>query len=202
MQSVHNKVVNRIYGKGMGWCFTPKDFLDLGQPEAIRIALFRLARKGTIRRLARGLYDYPKKHNKIGLAAPSPNSVAQALMSRDATRLQPSGAYASNLLGLSEQVPAKVTFLTDGPARRIKLGRQEIILQHTTPRNMATAGKKSGMILQALRYLSKRHINNRHIAHLREKLTGTEKKQLKKDSVYAPNWLQPYINAIVEDSHD
>ncbi len=33
---------------------------------------------------------------------------------RDRVRLQPSGAYAANLLGLSEQVPAKVVFLTDG----------------------------------------------------------------------------------------
>ena len=35
---------------------------DIGSREAIDITLHRLARKGTIRRLARGVYDYPKDH--------------------------------------------------------------------------------------------------------------------------------------------
>jgi hypothetical protein len=41
---------------------------------------------------------------------------------RDRVRLQPSGAYAANLLGLSEQVPAKVVFLTDRASRVIATG--------------------------------------------------------------------------------
>ena len=37
----------------------PVDFLDLGSRQAVDLALHRLVHKGTIRRLARGLYDYP-----------------------------------------------------------------------------------------------------------------------------------------------
>jgi len=70
---------------------------------------------------------------------------------KDRIRLQPAGAYATNLLGLSEQVPAKVVFLTDGPSRTVKIGRQEIQLRRTTPRNMAAAGRLSGLLMQALR---------------------------------------------------
>jgi hypothetical protein len=73
--------------------------------------------------------------------------VASALANRDATRLQPLGAYAANLLGLTEQVPAKVVFLTYGPERRINIGRQEIALKNTTPRNMAAAGKMIGTVI-------------------------------------------------------
>jgi len=48
---------------------------------------------------------------------------------------------AEILLGLSDQIPKKVVFLTDGPTRSVKLGKQTITLKRTTPKNMATAGK-------------------------------------------------------------
>jgi len=87
------------------------------------MALIRLCRKGTIRRLARGLYDYPRINDNLGLLSPSIDDVAQALKGRDATRMQPSGAYAANLLGLSNQVSMKVVFLTDGPSKHIQLDK-------------------------------------------------------------------------------
>lgn len=202
MQSVDNKIVSRIYGKGRGWCFSPKAFIDLGSPEAVRLALFRLERKGTIRRLSRGLYDYPKKHPTIGYISPDPKEIAKALSARDVTRLQPSGAYAANLLGLSEQVPAKIVFLTDGRAQRVRIGGQEIVLKKTTPRNMATAGRISGTVFQAFRHLGQKQISEAHIGHLRKILTPQDKKQLKKDKVYAAAWMHPLLDAIVRDTHD
>ena len=60
MQSIESKIESRIRSKERGTCFTPKAFLDLGSPEAVRIALHRLEKRGTIRRLTRGLYDFPK----------------------------------------------------------------------------------------------------------------------------------------------
>ena len=202
MQTIENKVVSRIYGKGRGWCFTPRAFLDLGSPEAIRIALHRLEKKGTIRRLTRGLYDYPKKHATIGLLSPNPEEIAKALSTRDATRLQSSGAYAANLLGLSEQVPARIVFLTDGPARRVKIGRQEIVLKNTTPRNMATAGKTSGTVIQALRHIRRKQMRPHHIQHLKTALSASDKAQLRRDRVYAPGWMHSIIDTIANASDD
>src|SRR5271165_7085278 len=116
-QSVDSQILARIRGRGEGSVLVPGDFLDLGSREAVDLALHRLARKATIRRLARGVYDFPKKHPVLGLLSPSADAVARALAGRDRTRLQPAGAYAANILGLSEQVPAKAVFLTDGPSR-------------------------------------------------------------------------------------
>lgn len=202
MQSIENKIINRIYGKGRGWCFTPKAFLDLGSPEAVRITLHRLEKKGAIRRLTRGLYDYPKQHPSIGFLSPSPEKIAKALSMRDATRLQSSGAYAANLLGLSEQVPAKIVFLTDGPSRRVKIDRQEIVLKNTIPRNMATAGRTSGTVIQALRHIGSKQIVRHHIEHLKRTLSVGDKAQLKRDRVYAPGWMHSIIDTIVSDSDD
>src|SRR6266550_4574697 len=116
-QSVDSRILARIRVWGRGSVFVPSDFLDLGSREAVDLALHRLVRKGTIRRLARGVYDFPKEHPVLGLHWPSADDVARALAGRDRTRLQPAGAYAANLLGLSDQAPAKAIFLTDGPAR-------------------------------------------------------------------------------------
>jgi len=78
---------------------------------------------GNIRRIARGLYHYPQTHLLLGEVAPSVEAVAKALAASEQVKLQPSGAYAANLLGLSEQVPAKVVFLTSGRARKVKIGK-------------------------------------------------------------------------------
>jgi len=201
MQSLDAKMRKRIKEQGRGWCFTPNAFLDLSSNDAVWVALSRLVQKGFARRLARGLYDYPRLHPKLGLLAPDPDTVAKALASRDAIRLQPSAAYAANLLGLSEQVPARVIFLTDGPARSVKLGSREIILKNTTPRNMATAGRISGTVIQALRFIGQKQINDAHIGQLRALLSAGDKVLLRKDRIYAPGWMHTIIDAIAGDAH-
>ena len=50
----------------------------------------------------------------------------------------------------------KVVYLTDGRTRTVQVGKRQIILKHTTPRNMATAEKSSGLVIQALRHLAAR----------------------------------------------
>src|SRR5476651_872420 len=124
--SVNKQIVSRIYGSGRGSVFTPIDFSDLGTRGDIGVALLSLSRRGTIRRLQRGIYDYPKTHPEIGILTPPPETVAQAVARGASQRIQPAGAFAANILGLSEQVPARVVFLTDGRNRKITIGRQVI----------------------------------------------------------------------------
>src|SRR5256885_1505499 len=157
-QSIDSRILTRIHGRGRGSVFVPGDFLDLGSREAVDITLHRLARERTIRRQGRGVYDFPKEHPVLGLLSPSADTVARALAGRDRTRLQHAGAYAANILGLSEQVPAKAVFLTDGPSRTVKIGPTTIQLRRTTPRNMEAAGRLSGLLMRALRDLGEEHI--------------------------------------------
>ncbi len=160
------------------------------------MALTRLSRKGIIRQLARGLYDYPIDYPSFGRIPPSADAVAKALAKRDASRLQPTGAYAANILGLSEQVPTRIVFLTDGPSRRVKFGQQEIVLKGTTPRNMATAGRKSGTIIQALRHIGQRNVNDKTLAIIRRQLTKQDRVQLLKDLHYTPGWVAEFLRQL------
>jgi Family of unknown function (DUF6088) len=195
-QVVQSKILDRIYGKGRGWVFTPKRFLDLGSRDAVDQSLFRLSQQGTIRKLSRGLYDYPKQHPQLGLLNPDPDSVAKAISEKDEIRLQPSGAFAVNRLGLSQQVPAKMVYLTDGAEKSVMVGNQTIQLRRTTPKNMATAGSISGLVIQAFRYLGKEGITSRHIATLRRVLSADDRKRLSRDRIYAPAWMHRYFAEI------
>ena len=179
--------------------FSPDDFRDLGKPSTIGMALLRFVRQRTIRRIARGLYDYPKTHPVMNLLTPRPEAIAKALTARYGIRLQPSGAYAANLLGLSEQVPAVIVFLTDGPSRTVQVGTQKINLQHTTPRNMRTAGSTSGLVIQALRHIGRKQVNGQMLQKLRQKLSIKDRQRLSRDSGNAPAWMAPYLRAIAAD---
>jgi hypothetical protein len=174
--------------------------LDLGSRQAVDLVLHRLARKGTIRRLARGVYDYPKQHPVLGPLSPPADVIARALAGRDRTRLQPTGAYAANVLGLSEQVPAKAVFLTDGPSRTVKIGPTTIQLRRTTPRNMEAADRLSGLLIQALRELGEEHITPARIAHLRRILPADKRRELLKDLRLAPAWMHPILRELAEEA--
>ena len=188
-QSIENKIANRIHSKGAGWVFTPNHFLDLGSRAAVAQSLVRLVRAGTIRRLAHGLYDYPKKHPTLGDLPANYERIAQALAGRDNLRIQPSGAYAANLLGLTEQVPARIVFLTDGSNRTVQINKQQLVLKRTTPKNMATAGRVSGLVIQALRYLGQNNVDDKIIEILKKRLSSDDKRQLINDLRFAPVWI-------------
>jgi hypothetical protein len=198
-QSIDSSILARIHGHGRGSVFVPGEFLDLGSREAVDLALHRLARKRTIRRLARGVYDFPKEHPVLGMLLPSADAVARALAGRDRTRLQPAGAYAANILGLSEQVPAKAIFLTDGPSRTVKIGPTTIQLRRTTPRNMEAAGRLSGLLMQALRELGEEHVTPARREHLKRSLPADKRRELVKDIRLAPAWMHAIFRELAEE---
>jgi hypothetical protein len=193
MESLENKLFKRIRSRGRGAVFSARTFVGLGSADSIRKAFQTLARRGIIRRLAWGVYDYPQRHPQLGTLMPSPEAIAQALAGRDQTRLQPSGAYAANLLGLSLQVPARIEFLTDGPSRKVQVGKQTIVLRQTVPRNMAAAGRVTGLIIQALRHLGQAHVNGDVLKKLNRQLTDQDVRMLIEDIRLAPVWIQKII---------
>ncbi|MGC9452863.1 MAG: DUF6088 family protein [Oceanipulchritudo sp.] len=195
-QSIDNKVISRIYGNGRGWAFTPKAFSDLGSRPAVGMAISRLTKKGVIQRIGHGLYLYPEKHPTLGNLSPSPEAISKAIASGDKVRLVPTGAYAANRLGLTEQVPAKITFLTDGLSRTVKVGNRTIELKQTTPRNLGPKRETTALVIQALRYLGKGTIDSSTVKSLKNRLSNEDRSALLKDLSYAPEWMRPIFGQI------
>ena len=102
------------------------------------------------------------------------------------------------MLGLSEQVPSRIVFLTDGPSRRVKLGKQEIILKQTVPRNLAAAGRKSGTLIQALRYLGQKQVDETVRTILRRQIADEERPAIRKDLVHAPAWVADFLRPLTD----
>lgn len=196
IDSTDSRILERIKSRKRGWIFTPDSFTNLGTRRAIDLALMRHRESGLVRQLTRGLYDYPKIDPQLGPLQPSTDDIARALAGRDATRLQPSGAYAANLLGLSTQVPMKVVYLTDGRTRTVQVGKRQILLKHTTPRNMATAGKVSGLVIQALRHLGRKNVDSETFKRLDHRLDDAARKQLMEDIRYAPAWIADIVRTL------
>ena len=199
-QAVDSKIVAAIRKRGRGVVFVPVDFLEFGSREAIDVALHRLAKQGVIRRLARGLYDFPREHPVLGTLSPSAEAVARALAGRDRTRLQPAGACAANMLGLTEQVPARLVFLTDGPARTVKIGSMTIQLRRTTPKQMESAGRLIGLLIQAFRELGQEHVTPERREHLKRTLPVEKRRELIKDLRLAPTWMHPIIRELAGEA--
>ena len=62
-------------------------------------------------------------------------------------------------------------------------------MKRTSPRNMATAGRLSGLIIQALRYLGRTRVDDKTLRRLKQKLSDKDSQSLLKDVAYAPAWI-------------
>lgn len=200
MQPMRDQIVARIKRLGEGKAFSAKDFLDIASRGTIDMALGRLTRNGTIRRIRRGLYDMPRINEALGgKLSPDIDEAARALARRQRWKIVPEGAWAANLLGLSLQVPSKITYLTDGPNKEIQIGRRSIHFKHARPKVMAGPGTgKTALVVQALRYLGKDAVSEREIEALRSSLSPTEKRQLIKETQFGVEWINEVAKQIAE----
>lgn len=197
--STATRVERRVRKAPADTVFYAGQFLDLDTRTAVDQALSRLARAGVLRRLARGLYHWPRRHPVLGDVPPSVEAVAKALARRDQIRLQPTGAYAANLLRLSDQVPMRVVFLTDGKPRKVRFGRQTIELRRAMPRMMAAAGRTTGLVIAGLRFMGKAHMFPERVAHLRKLLSPEDRRRLIEDIRLAPAWMHQYFRSIAKE---
>lgn len=187
--------MKRARAAGPGGVYTPSDFLDVAARAAVDQALSRLVKTGKLRRLARGLYDFPRVHPKLGPLSPVPDDVAQALARETGSRVQIAGARAANALGLTTQVPAKSTYLTDGPARHVVLGQRVVDLRHASPKHLIAPGSPAGTVVQALRYVGPMRAADVALVASRQ-LSASDKKTLASSAVQAPAWMRPTLVSI------
>jgi hypothetical protein len=203
MQSIEDKVLSRIYGNGRGWAFSQKDFLDLGSRSAVDNALSRQRKKGTIRRVIRGIYDYPA--DSVILKAPlSPklDQVADAVARKFRWRIQPSGPAALNLIGLSTQVPGKIVYLSDGPKKSYDIGKQTLAFENTALKESAFKLPQSALIVQSLKSLGQNRINEGVISKIRKWLKPELRSKVLKDTRSASDWIYQAIRKICREGDD
>ena len=202
MQSIENKIINRIYGNGMGWAFSKKDFLDLADDGAIRLSLMRLTERGTIRRVIRGIYDYPRFSELLQETMGSDlDQIAHALARKFGWRIQPSGNTALNLLGLSTQVPAQVIYLSDGPSKTYEIGTRPLRFKKTALKESGFKYPESELVVQALKELGQKRIDNALRKKLHRAIPAENWLKLVRDTKSATSWIQEIIRKTAEETN-
>ena len=201
MQSIDDKILSNIKKRGRGTIFFANDMVQYGQRQSVLKALERMAAAGMILRVARGIYCYPKIDKELGLGIlyPSLDEIAQAVAKRDKARIAPTGVYALNVLGLSTQVQMNVVYLTDGTARRLKVGNGKgILFKHTAPKNLAFKSKTAMYITSALKELGQSGVTQEHKAKIKELLQEEEKENVLSDAALIPSWIMD----IIKEAHE
>ena len=198
--TVSKEIENIVSKSNQGKILFVSDFLGYGNYDAVRKILQRLVTKGKLIRISKGIYYYPKIDEILGVLYPTTEDIAKAIAKRDKAKIIPTGAYAQHLLGLSTQIPMNVIFLTDGSARKIKIGNQTILFKKTSPKNLYFGSKLSSLIIQSLKSLKENNINETVKQKLADiiKQSG-EIEKIKKDIKNAPIWVQKIITEILSD---
>ncbi len=192
--TVSNKIEAVIKQTEKGKLVFISDFSEFGNYDTVRKSLQRLVSKGLITRISKGIYYIPKKDKILGVLYPTAEEIGKAIAKRDKARIIPTGAYAQHLLGLSTQIPMNVVYLTDGSARKIKIGNQTIVFKKTSPKNLSFESQLSSLLIQALK--SKKEINltetdKRRLKEIISKSNELEK--IKKDIRIAPVWIRKIV---------
>ncbi len=146
-------VKQQILSHAQGWVFSAHDLthddVDRGTLDVI---LHRLAKQGTIRRLGYGLYDLPRNSSLLGDLSPDINTVISAYSRRMGQAFVLAPLNAANALGLTTQVPSRLTYLTDGKSHTLTIGGMPIHLVHASPKIISGSDSPLGIVIQALRY--------------------------------------------------
>ena len=193
MSAVTDRIMKRVRGKGRGWVFTPRDFIDFGTRGSVDMALSRLAQAGDIRRVGRGLYDYPRMHDKLGVLSPDPADIARALSIQSGEKLAPSGAAAANQLGISTQVPAKTSYATSGRTRVKRAGGRSVTLRHSRAPVIDNAPDSVNALVQALAQLGRDKTDNDTIQRFAARLDDRDMQILSKARSQMPGWMSDAV---------
>ena len=199
MIPVHKHIERALTRYTPGDLIFSSDFRGEGSEGAIKMALSRLSRDEKIKRLAHGVYVKPKTDPLFGIVYPSAESIAEAIAEKEKVRIKPAGAYALHRLGLTTQVPTKLVYLTDGAPRQIKVGNTIIKFKATQPKKMATTGKISSLVIQALEELDTKKVDPTTAARIKELLSKEDPRKLKQDLKLATGKVNDYIVKLLKE---
>ena len=193
MSAVADKIIKRVRGKGRGWAFTPMDFLDLGTRASIDMALTRLVQSGVIRRIGRGIYDYPKLHDRLGALTPDTDTIVQAVATQSGDKVFASAAQSANRLGISTQVSAKPSYVTDGASRVVTVAGRAIAFKRSRAPILDNASEGANAVLQILVRIGKDNIDDDLLHRLAMQLDDRDLKALRKAQPLMPAWMSDAV---------
>ena len=193
----HGRISEIINKSEYGTVFVSADFTDITDKKTVNVILERIASGGQLRRIIRGVYDKPLYNDFLDeYLVPSPDLVANALARNYGWSIIPCGDTALNLLGLSAQVPAAWTYVSDGPYKEYSFENTTLKFKRITNKEISKLSYKSALVVQALKALGKENVTDSVLLKLKNDLTADEKNKLLNETKSVTSWIYEYIKII------
>ncbi|WP_054075454.1 DUF6088 family protein [Comamonas testosteroni] len=163
-------------------------------------ALARLAQRGRLMRVARGMY-VALTASRFGPVPPPVDKVVQSLARIAGHTIVRHGAAAANALGLSTQVSVRQIYLTDGRARTLNFGKQVIEIRRA-PRWMLELGDSTGGdVVRALEWLGP-DLAKQAVAKLAGRIGQDDWGAVLEARAHLPTWMVVAIqNGLAATAH-
>lgn len=198
MKSIVKEIENKLKSGRRGKILFAPDFSSFGLPKAVNKAMERLTQSGMLIRLAQGIYLYPQTDTRLGLGVlyPTVETIAREIAKRDKARIVPTGIYALNALGLSTQIPMNVVFLTDGAARKIKIGNgQGIVFKRTVAKNLSYKNDLLMLVVAVLKEIGEGNVTAEQLTKIKYLISKEKQEEITTDLKLAPAWIKKLLTA-------
>ena len=184
-----------------GKVFSCRDLQVQINDATLRQGLKRLVDKGIIRRAQRGYFERPvySKFLQENLGTDMVK-MAHSIARNNKWTIAPSGNTALNMLGLSTQVPAKWTFVSDGPYKKYNINGIQLEFKHRANRNISGMSPKTLLVIHALKSLTAEQTTPEVLDKIKSRLTLSEKKKLLEEAIYISSRNLHSIRKICEDA--
>ncbi len=198
---IDNNIYRKISKSSKGEIFFANDFLKYGSSENIRQTLRRLEKEGILERISHGIYLKPKTDEELGMLYPSIEEVAHQIAQRDSAQIVPTGILALHRLGLTTQIPLKVSFLTDGSAREVKVGNNIIKFKRTVPKTFKVKNELLQLIIQSFKEIGQQNMSESFLQKIKEKVDQLPLDVFNQELLYAPVWIQKIIQQLKQSQN-
>ena len=152
MPSISEQIIEYAETLPEGSPLCPKNFMHLGDRQAVYQAFSRLTRRDRLRRIYHGVY-VKTIETRFGKCSPGIGKVIKALSELWGEKIVYSGGSSANFLGLTTQVPMGEVYLTSGPSRELHFRALKVRLRHAPSWQLAGENRPAGILIRALTFL-------------------------------------------------
>lgn len=194
---IYTEIKKRIAMAEKGTVFVTSDFTDIATTTTVRKCLGRQVEEKCIRRILDGVYEKPIYSNFLKEYMPAnPETVAYAIARNFRWTIAPCGDVALNKLGLSTQVPAVWSYISDGPYRKFSWNNITISFKHRANREISFMSESTILVVEALKTLGKERVDDSIISNLKNRLPEAEKGKLLEEATGVSEWIYAVIRKV------
>lgn len=197
-QSVESQILGRMRraGRGSVWCV--ERLHGIGQRNALDQGLRRLAARGTILRVAHGVYLFPLPH-PLTITAPATIAATLTMLTESGVpALVPIGRTAAAVYDL---VPAENahTYGAVATRRSIETAWWQLFVIPVAERFIRDLHPQTATLIQAMRYHGQAAWGEAEQGQIRAVLSPYARQVVAAQAGAAPRWMAPWLVALGND---